>query len=679
MSLPWALLCSALILAWGAATSRLALSGAMAALFLALSAYPVKIALSPKAQSRLNEASFLLVLAGALWFWLIRQSLPTGLGLHYVSMAPLFLYPRLLARAVCAWDPNSLSFNPANGVAWARHWAERARGGEPRLDRRSPIDFHIPYALLCAFSCSVSLSGALALAASAGSVVAVGLARAFELSRQSPALRSRAAGGALACVLIAAGVGAAGGFSLNAVIEAADGRINSWFTRKPGSGWSTLMADTSIGKRGNAEMSARLLYRLEWSEGSGYLRRGVYPLTYDGTSWQTGSVGSRSELSVFPGADQSFALPAPASGAPAQGLGAPKQAKISGEISSDRLALPLPIGATDLFGLPASRLNVNAMNAVSAVGATGFASFGVLFNPQRDALPPAEAADFKVPEELLPAIDAFIEQAGLRGLPAKEAAERLKTRFANGWSYTLRLSRPDGQPRSIPDFLLSDRQGHCEYFASAGTLIMRRLGFPARYASGFLVHEFDASEQAYWIRTRDSHAWLHYWDGERWALLDPTVAGSGQELEASDHVSDFFARLQYRLDQFDVDAALSNLSPASVYPIGALLALFLGYKIARAKKIGPQKKAPSSAERLVKAVELWCSIERDPRESASVFWRRAAPLTPVAAALERAANARELALFAPAQAGAPQDEALIQEALRQLARAKKRPSDPPGP
>lgn len=645
----------------------------MSVVFFAASLYPVKIALSPKGRQRVNEASFVFILLGALWFWLIRQSLPTALGLHFVSLAPLFLFPRLMARALCAWDPSAPAFNPADGVAWARAWAESARGGRPGLDQRASIDFHITYLLLCAFSCAVALNGAWALAVSAGAATAACVIKAAERLPAQGRFARRFAAAAVVCVLIASAIGAGGGASLNRAIEAADGRINSWWARKPGSTWSTLMTDTSIGKRGRAEMPSRLLYRLEWSEGGGYLRRGVYPLTHDGTSWQTGAVGSRAEVSVFPGADDSFVLPqdaaAPSSAAPAPRQ---RQAKISGELSRDRQALPLPVGATDIFNLPVGRLNVNAMNAASVANSSGFVSFGVLFNPDRDLMPPPEPTDTKVPSDLLPAIDAFIQEAGLRGLPAPAAAARLQAHFAQRWAYTLTLTRPDGSPRSISDFLSSDRQGHCEYFASAGALIMRRLGFPARYASGFLVNEFDPDEQSYWIRNSDSHAWLHYWDGSRWALLDPTVAGAGEEdLNASDKLSDFFARLQYKIDRFDSDALLSGLSVSSAYPLALLLALFLAYKIARAKKIGPARRRPSSAERLVAAVELWCSTARLPSESASVFWRRAAPLTPIPEALIRAAEARERALFAPPGAGAPEDEALIKAALTALARAKK--------
>lgn len=668
-------LCSLFILLWGMATSRLLAAGVMSAVFVAASLYPTKIVLGPKGRSRVNEATFLFAVAAAFWFWLTRQTLTTGLGLQYVSIAPLVLYPRLLARGLCVWDLSASSISASNGVAWARSWAQRERGGETLLDRREPIDFHIPYLLLCAFSCSVSLANVWALAVSAGAVIAICLIRSVELSRLSGIFSRRALLSAFACLALASIIGAFGGASFNLAVEAADGRFNAWRSRSPASGWSTLISDTSIGKRGQAQMSERLLYRLEWSEGPGYLRRGVYPLTHDGVSWQNGGSGLRAEAPVFPGADDSFALPQDGAPTPLESdaPGRLKQAKISGELSRERLALPLPVGATDIFNLPASRLNVNAMNAASVSGAEGFVSFGVLFDPQRDLIPAPQPFDTRVPEKLIPAIDAFIDEAELLGLPPKEAAAKLQLHFAKHWAYTLRLSRPDGSPRSISDFLSVDRQGHCEYFASAGALIMRRLGFPARYATGFLVSEFDPSEQSYWLRASDSHAWLHYWDGERWSLLDPTVAGAGEEnLGPIDRLSDFFSRLQYKVDQFDSDALISKINATALYPILALLALFLGYKIARAKKTGSRRAPLSSAERLVSAVERWCSIQRDPRESASVFWRRAAPLTPISEALLLAADARERALFAPPEAdSSPADEALIQDALKRLARAKK--------
>jgi hypothetical protein len=73
-------------------------------------------------------------------------------------------------------------------------------------------------------------------------------------------------------------------------------------------------------------------------------------------------------------------------------------------------------------------------------------------------------------------------------------------------------------------FLLKSHKGHCEYFATATVLILRRLGVPARYAVGFSVHE--GSDGKYVVRGRDAHAWCLVWNADRrtWDDFDTTPA-----------------------------------------------------------------------------------------------------------------------------------------------------------
>ena len=90
------------------------------------------------------------------------------------------------------------------------------------------------------------------------------------------------------------------------------------------------------------------------------------------------------------------------------------------------------------------------------------------------------------------------------------------------------------QPSSLPFgkdpveyFLGESKEGYCMHYASASALILRELGVPARYASGYLasaenfLHGFDSYE--YEILDSDAHAWVEiYLEGMGWVPIEVT-------------------------------------------------------------------------------------------------------------------------------------------------------------
>ena len=56
--------------------------------------------------------------------------------------------------------------------------------------------------------------------------------------------------------------------------------------------------------------------------------------------------------------------------------------------------------------------------------------------------------------------------------------------------------------------------------------LLRSIGIPARYATGYLVHEYNRFTGYYVVRERDSHAWVEaYVEGKGWVTFDPTPGG----------------------------------------------------------------------------------------------------------------------------------------------------------
>lgn len=75
----------------------------------------------------------------------------------------------------------------------------------------------------------------------------------------------------------------------------------------------------------------------------------------------------------------------------------------------------------------------------------------------------------------------------------------------------------------IENFLFHEHRGHCEYFATAGALLARSIGVPARAAYGWAGGTYYESSNMIVFRASEAHAWTEVWlDGHGWVVLDPT-------------------------------------------------------------------------------------------------------------------------------------------------------------
>jgi transglutaminase-like putative cysteine protease len=103
-----------------------------------------------------------------------------------------------------------------------------------------------------------------------------------------------------------------------------------------------------------------------------------------------------------------------------------------------------------------------------------------------------------------------------------EIARRIESHLRSAYSYTLDLRRvEDGDP--VADFLFNTRAGHCEYFASAMTLMLRAKGVPARLVNGFQMGEYNRAADIYTVRQSDAHSWVEVFFPEHgWIAFDPT-------------------------------------------------------------------------------------------------------------------------------------------------------------
>jgi len=102
-----------------------------------------------------------------------------------------------------------------------------------------------------------------------------------------------------------------------------------------------------------------------------------------------------------------------------------------------------------------------------------------------------------------------------RYLIAEMVANYLRTNY----TYSLNVNNSGNNP--LDSFLNETKSGHCAMYASSMTLILREMGIPARYCTGFVVQPNGGKPTV--LRSKNLHAWVEvYLDELGWVTFDPT-------------------------------------------------------------------------------------------------------------------------------------------------------------
>jgi len=104
-----------------------------------------------------------------------------------------------------------------------------------------------------------------------------------------------------------------------------------------------------------------------------------------------------------------------------------------------------------------------------------------------------------------------------------EKAERVE-RFLRQGDLRYSLLQPEvGERLPLEVFLFDAKRGHCEYFSSAMSIMLRTLGIATRNVAGFAGGRYNAYGRYYALRQGDAHSWVEvYIRGRGWVTFDPT-------------------------------------------------------------------------------------------------------------------------------------------------------------
>jgi hypothetical protein len=96
----------------------------------------------------------------------------------------------------------------------------------------------------------------------------------------------------------------------------------------------------------------------------------------------------------------------------------------------------------------------------------------------------------------------------------REKVAAIESYFLENFQYSTHLSSGSVPFRSpVVTFLNETKEGHCEYFATAASLLLRAADVPTRYVVGYAVHEKSETEGEYLLRGTHAHAWCRAYLG----------------------------------------------------------------------------------------------------------------------------------------------------------------------
>ena len=251
-----------------------------------------------------------------------------------------------------------------------------------------------------------------------------------------------------------------------------------------------------------------------------------------------------------------------------------------------------------------------------------------------DSLLAPSEGDLMVGERYLPLIDSVIVAMQLRGtvsvdsivadsvvlaksMPDSLVLQKMLAYYLTNFTYSLTvpgISRWGGAQNEPLAVFWREKQGFCEYYATLSALVLRRLGIPARYVTGFANPEVVEGLPYSIFRRKHSHAWVEAYVDNRWVIFDPTPPILPQFADAPswwsvkwEGVRGRFARVMHALkegewrrvvDSWQNQSTALLESPILYAVLVILVAGFAGRKIYIAYKLSFKNRAYVSARSL---------------------------------------------------------------------------------
>ena len=129
--------------------------------------------------------------------------------------------------------------------------------------------------------------------------------------------------------------------------------------------------------------------------------------------------------------------------------------------------------------------------------------------------------------QLPPGLPAAVQQEAWRivgdATNAYDAASRIEQHL-RGFKYSTHVPVPPANRDWVSFLLFESKEGYCDYYATAMTVMLRAVGIPARVASGYVTGDWEPATQSYLVSENHAHTWTEvYFPGYGWITFEPSA------------------------------------------------------------------------------------------------------------------------------------------------------------
>ncbi len=498
---PPPLLLGAALLFWGWQTGFLLLALPLAILIEAARALTWRLELSSTDFHRLTDLCTLLIVVSGVYLFSTTGSSRAVDGPRAMTLLFQWL-PFLLFPLVASQFYSTAGKVPLTAFFWAlRRQAVRAPEARP-----GPVDLGYLYFALCVLSASAANRRTLEFYAGL-CVLAAWALWPWRSRRFSPLWWVPMLG-------VAAVAGYGGHVALHRFQLMVEQTVFDYIFSMVRGDADPFRVTTSIGHLGRLKLSERTVLRVEPRDGLHLpflLREASYDV-YNSPTWLASSAAFAAVLPEADGETWRFG----------SGKSPVERITVSAYLNRGRGVLALPAGAFEVDRLAVVGVQRNRLGAVKVDEGLGLVTYTALYTRDGPLDGPPVEADLHVPPHEAALVSRIAADLGLAGGSPAEKVEAVAAYFRRSFRYSTWKGERPRKESALEEFLLNSRAGHCEYFATATTLLLRAAGVPARYTVGFSVQEWSRLEQRYIVRARHAHSWTLAYVNGAWRDVDTT-------------------------------------------------------------------------------------------------------------------------------------------------------------
>ncbi len=428
----------------------------------------------------------------------------------------------------------------------------------PAVDNKFIVNLNYPYFVICIWSASVGHSENILFYIVMVLVLSIALWY-IRSPRVSPLVW-------LSFILLAATMGFITQIALHQLHLNLENAVVAWLSQGNELQSNALQKQTNMGAVGLLKQSNDIIFRVNTESKKDFpllLKEAIYN-KYQGGIW----VATKSEFTpVKPDfSGKNWAL--------GNQLDNKSIINIAGTFPSNQGLLKLANGTFAINNLSVNSLEKNPYGTVKYTSKSNSIAYQIQFNYNYDFDIPPTADDLYIDQQEKASLEQIIKQLNLKGKSQKQILQEVNNYFQDNFSYSLQLIGKDKNLTSLSTFLLKTRSGHCEYFATATTMLLRALGIPTRYVVGYSVHEFSRLENVYIVRNRHAHAWALVYLNGKWQSFDTTPVDWRSLEDANISILAFMGDL-WALLVFKLSSLSQVISIYDILKYGGLLSLVL--------------------------------------------------------------------------------------------------------